>query len=642
MNDITSCDSKIIIKNESDVKRLISQLHREIRDLDSSSNIVERFDELSKLLFVKICNSDAFELGANSRERTNSIRKAYKDLSSSFAQEAPEAFQEIKLSNDSIISLADLISKWAFPKTSFDLKGIAYEEMIKDTFEKGDNQQYFTPGSVVNFMCRAMQKFSQGLVCDPASGTGGFLIQLLKEGGGFNKLLALEIDQRLAWVSSLNLKLHGAEKFESKYLRQGGSLGDEANPYFGAVDLILTNPPFGSDFSDPIGLRKFELGKGKVSRRRGVLFIERCLSLLKEGGWLAIIIDDSVLNSPSNQDVRELILSKAEVRGVVSLPSTAFMPYATVQASILLLKKSATGNSGVSTFFAKSENIGKKPNGEVDFTYSAEGKELLNNDLDEILKNWEAYLEGGKVLQSENCYIASMADSFFNAENTHSSRIDFPYHHPARKLVKEAVSKHGEKLLKISDICNEVKATLVPAKDTPDDRILYTGLAQIDSNSEVYRQVEVPAKTLKSTVKSYEVGDVLFSKMRPELRKCVAIDGEKGGYCSSECVVYRIKDKYAESITPKILAAALRSDFFYGQIVHLVAGIGRPRVSPKELKNIMLPISTPEDLLSVEREYNKNLGTIRDLEEKAEELMKKSKELRGSLADKVINLMLEG
>lgn len=634
------CDGKILVRDENDVKRLVSQLHREIRNLDSSSNIVERFDELSKLLFVKIFKGQAFEREVSHKERVFRIRAAYERLFSLYAHSAPASFQEIKLSDDAVVKLADVIARWEFPKSSFDLKGVAYEEMIKDTFEKGDNQQYFTPGAVVKFMCRAMQRFSRGLVCDPASGTGGFLIQLLKEGCGFSKLLALEIDQRLAWVSSINLKLHGAESFESKCLSQGGSLGSEAESYFGIVDLILTNPPFGSDFSDPIELRKFELGEARTSRRRGALFIERCLSLLKEGGWLAIIIDDSVLNSQSNQDVRELVFSKAEVRGVISLPSTAFMPYATVQSSILFLRKSAEGHSGVSTFFAKSENVGKKLNGEIDYIYTAEGKEVINSDLYEILKKWEAFLDGEDFSKSENCYLARMGDSFFNIESSHSLRIDFPYHHPARMLVKNAVSKHGEKLLKISDICDEVKDSIVPAKDASDDIIIYTGLAQIDSNSEIYRQVEVSAKSLKSAVKSYEVGDVLFSKMRPELRKCVAIDGDKGGYCSSECVVYRIKDKYVELISPKILAAALRSDFFYGQIVHLVAGIGRPRIAPKEIKNIMLPISTSEELVRVEMEYDEKLKELKALEEKAEELIKKSKVLRSSLAEKVVKSML--
>jgi type I restriction-modification system DNA methylase subunit len=67
--------------------------------------------------------------------------------------------------------------------------------------------------------------------------------------------------------------------------------------------------------------------------------VERCCELLKPQGLLAIIIDEGVLNLPHAEDVRRFILDRFNVQAVVGLPESTFMPYATVNASILLLTK---------------------------------------------------------------------------------------------------------------------------------------------------------------------------------------------------------------------------------------------------------------------------------------------------------------
>ena len=81
------------------------------------------------------------------------------------------------------------------------------------------------------------------------------------------------------------------------------------------LDIILTNPPFGSDLSDKADISRYQLGEGKSSRRRGILFIERCIYWLKPGGRLGIIIEDSVLNGVSNEDVRRFVFRHCICRG---------------------------------------------------------------------------------------------------------------------------------------------------------------------------------------------------------------------------------------------------------------------------------------------------------------------------------------
>ena len=86
----------------------------------------------------------------------------------------------------------------------------------------------------------------------------------------------------------------------------------------GKYSLVFTNPPFGAIVKDKDILSKFELGKSRKSQKTEILFIERCLDLLKTGGKLGIVLADSILTNSSLQYVRDYILKKAKILGVVS------------------------------------------------------------------------------------------------------------------------------------------------------------------------------------------------------------------------------------------------------------------------------------------------------------------------------------
>lgn len=624
-------------KSDADLKRLISKLHRIVRDFDGRSSIIERFDELTKLVFLHVnSNGSLNPIFQDVDSFGELVRKSYTELLSQMKFELPERFKKIHLDNQCVFSVFDCLSKFNTDDIYGSLKGLIYEEMIKDIFEKGENQQFFTPKTVVDFMAGLISSLTSGSICDPASGTGGFLINLAKNNSQFNKFTALEIDERLSWISGMNLEFHGCSDYEAVCIGNGGSLGTEVDGYRASFDAIITNPPFGSDYSDPKGLRHFKLGIGKNSRRRGVLFIERCLEFLKDGGYLAIIIDNGVLNHASNEDVRRLLLENSELLTVVSLPITTFMPYASVEASVLVLRKSKKPDRKTKTFFALAENVGKKNNGDEDYIYAPDGHKTLNNDLVNILAQWDQHINGEKIENSDSCYLSNIF-STFRSDEAHSSRIDFAFHHYSREFVRNALEKHSNKLIRLTDICREVNEPLVPAKDLPDQTILYTGLANIESNSEVYNQSSVPTNSIKSTVKRYQGGDVLFSKMRPNLRKCITVNPKHNGYCSSECIVFRPRDGLIDS---RLLSAILRSDFVYGQIVHLITGIGRPRVSVKDLRTIMIPIPFDGKEAVSLKNYMKNMKKVNSLKMKSKEMLRQSIDLQNKSTNDLVNELL--
>lgn len=618
-------------------RALIGRLHNIIRDQDSHSNIIERFDEVTKLLFLKISSETTAPAlfdrkpQENEEEYASRIRAAYVSAAAKKDTFIPKSFSTLKANNQAVCECAATLALISFRDVGFDVKGLAYEEVIKNTFDKNDNQQFFTPPPIVKFMVEMMRPSLGGHICDPAAGTGGFLVEILKSGAPHTSLTAIEIDERLAWVAGTNLFTHGAREALAKWLPEGGTLGTGAREFSGKFDAVITNPPFGSDFTDVALLPTYELGGNRASRRRGILFLERCYQLLKTGGYLGFIIDEGVLNLPSTEDVRRFIANHFQLRAIVSLPESAFMPYATVNASILFLRKlggSKPAGRLPETFFARAENVGRKGNGDDDFIYDENGGARLNSDLPDIVELYRAFTKMGHVPTSDLAYSADVKRNFEEEEET-GWRMDFRYHHPSRRLSRELLSRAMGRLLTLAEICDERNQTLIPSTELQDTTILYTGLAHIESGTGIAHQVPTPANSLKSAVKRYEPGDLIFAKMRPNLRKVALMEFAEGGYVSPECIVFTVRqDANGEPLIDSLLLSVLlRSDLVYGQIMHLIAGIGRPRLGTSDLRKVQIPSAEPWRQRQWRTRYLADMKAAAKLRDKASALLQNASDV---------------
>ncbi|MGC8622224.1 MAG: HsdM family class I SAM-dependent methyltransferase, partial [Caldisphaera sp.] len=158
-----------------------------------------------------------------------------------------------------------------------------------------------------------------------------------------------------------------------------------------SFDLILTNPPFGAvvkEIEHPY-LQNYELGRGRKAQKTEILFIERCLAFLKDGGKLAIVLPDGILTNSSLQYVRDFIMAKAQVLAIVSLPQFAFTHFgAGVKSSLVFLRKKEQneelGNYPI--FMAIAEHIG----------YDATGRKDPVNDLDKIAEEYRKFQKNPK------------------------------------------------------------------------------------------------------------------------------------------------------------------------------------------------------------------------------------------------------
>jgi len=268
---------------------------------------------------------------------------------------------------------------------------------------KGAKGQYFTPRHVVEFCVRCLSPQVGELVADPACGSGGFLFHALdyaRQTHGLqgqaivnyakDNIWGFDFDQRATRVARALLVFAGAGG-ENVYrvnsllqpdmggLSPLGGAGQAAGEPLLTIedvcrtrmkkhrgfDVILTNPPFAGEVKEQEILNSYTLGAGAKRVERDVLFIERCVGLLRPGGRMAMVLPDNKFSARSYKDVREWLLKRTRVLAVVGLGRHTFLPHTHQKTSILFLqRRDSDVPRDHNIFFAISEREGKNSKGQ--------------------------------------------------------------------------------------------------------------------------------------------------------------------------------------------------------------------------------------------------------------------------------------
>ncbi|MEZ9819878.1 N-6 DNA methylase [Shewanella sp. 10N.286.45.A1] len=272
-----------------------------------------------------------------------------------------------------------------------DTKGDLYEYLLSKLQQSGVNGQFRTPRNIINMMVELMQPKIGDTICDPSSGTCGFLMSALEYVETHHKqavnkpvnrnhfdnamFTGFDFDKSMLRIGAMNMLLHGIENPSVHYR---DSLQDQGDDNISeAYNLILANPPFkGSvdfDIVSPDLLRA--LGKNPTAKKAAVkytteidedgqeiqvevkkkgptekselLFLALILRMLKVGGRAAVIVPDGVLfgSTKSHKSIREKIVNEQKLEAVISLPSGVFKPYAGVSTAILIFTKTNSGGT---------------------------------------------------------------------------------------------------------------------------------------------------------------------------------------------------------------------------------------------------------------------------------------------------------
>jgi type I restriction enzyme M protein len=319
------------------------------------------------------------------------VKKEYKLFS---------ARDELTLSDRALAFIVGEIAPYNLTGTDADVKGLAYQELVGDNL-RGDRGQYFTPSKAVDLMVRILDPKENETVLDPACGTGGFLRgtlrylldkwrddentlglpdtreqliahqERLEEYAG-KYLFGADFDPFLVRASSMSIMMLTGEPGNIYYMDSlafpCGHLPGiaEANariPLGKTVDVLMTNPPFGTDIKieDPDVLDMYrdgvarpwhrnketgraEAGAAEVSAiAPEQLFIQRAVQWVKPGGRIGIVLPNGILSNPGPMDegIRNWILENCWVLASVELPVEAFIAEAGVNilTSLLFLKR---------------------------------------------------------------------------------------------------------------------------------------------------------------------------------------------------------------------------------------------------------------------------------------------------------------
>jgi type I restriction enzyme M protein len=236
--------------------------------------------------------------------------------------------------------------------------------MLGKIASAGQIGQFRTPRHIIQLMVELTAPAPKDIICDPASGTCGFLVAAgeylrthhpeilrdtqLKEHFHHKMFHGFDFDNTMLRIGSMNMLLHGVENPDVRYQ---DSLAEDHAGDEEAYTLVLANPPFAGSL-DYESCAK-DLQAIVKTKKTELLFLALFLRLLKPGGRAAVIVPDGVLfgSSKAHKELRRMLVEDHKLDAVVSLPGGVFKPYAGVSTAILFFTKTNAGGTDQVWFY---------------------------------------------------------------------------------------------------------------------------------------------------------------------------------------------------------------------------------------------------------------------------------------------------
>jgi len=492
----------------------------------------------------------------------------------------------------------------------YDVLNEAFGHFVRDNFRGNiEDAQYLTPPEVVDLMTAiALDDLQHDgrladpaplVVADPCCGVGSFLAAFAAKYRALNRdcqpnlrLFGQDKVERMVRLATVNLTLfrvfdHSVSIGNSLYK---GSALDNLN---GGVDLILTNPPFGARFAPgEIALMAGDntpffsmLGRIRGPLESELLFVDRGLRLLRDGGLLLIVVPDSVISASGIPALfRHHVQSTATLRGVIELPSVTFAQAGTrTKTAVLYLRKEGTvGGDRKRVFMAVSTDLGFQVKSRKGVQIKVEkGK----NDLPAILA---AYQKLKADDHSDELSLLSESPSAVAIPLSYVRDGWTPGHYQARRL---------EVLGNLADIPEVMNAQLKDLVDfVADERRVehYRPGVAFLSVLHVISEGVLDLRALRSYAPKtpglpVKPGEVLLSRINPRIPRVLVVpDLGQPILCSSEFEVMRPK----KDVDPCLIAFLLLSQSAQTQIQSLTSGTSAShnRIKTKDLGQVTLPV----------------------------------------------------
>lgn len=356
---------------------LYKDAHNVMRNVDGLQP-QEALDELLKYLYFK----QNFELEASTINKKISISKVreyftkYLGKANSWSAKIWRE-KKIFMSDECLETINDLLFPIKFTAIDYDVRSHAIKGFLTPEIRKGLGI-FLTPDPVVKAIVDYVPINSKTKIIDPACGSGTFLIEYLNKvkNESIIQVHGFEKNPRMLLIADLNLGHFSKVQF-NKALCDSLRDNDENDIY----DLVLTNPPFGVS----LDARDYKFNKYLTCQDRDgcdlekqtseIVFLERCLKLLKPGGTLSIVIPKSIATNNNLQISREALSKYGYIYSIMALPPETFASTGTQTTTIVLFvkkyKNKTERNESVSVGVATIDNVGFDSTGR-----SREGNQL--------------------------------------------------------------------------------------------------------------------------------------------------------------------------------------------------------------------------------------------------------------------------
>jgi len=357
------------------------------------------------------------------------VKKQYSDVI--------EVADSVQLDPASLTHIVGALQQYALIECERDAVGEAFETFIGPSL-KGPQGQFFTPRNVVKMVVDMVDPQPDEKIIDPACGSGGFLVEALrhvwktveergqtlgwpeleihseKQKVAIDKLRGIDKDAFLSKVAKAYMAILGDGRggvFCENSLDQPKNWDRKARDsiQMGSFDVVITNPPFGKKLAieGEEMLKTFELGHVWKSEKGGpftkgglqdkqppqILFIERCLDLLRDGGRMGIVLLESIFGMPKYRYVVDYINKRARILAIVTLPEDLFQPFTHAKTCVVILeKKPATGPYSI--FMCDVKWCGHDSRGNPTWAIDTNGKRVLLDEVPDVAPLYKAGITG--------------------------------------------------------------------------------------------------------------------------------------------------------------------------------------------------------------------------------------------------------
>lgn len=323
------------------------------------------------------------------------IKNLHSDKNSAYSKYMDDAIFKLPtpLVLSKVVDSLDEIYALMGQSTEIDIRGDVYEYLLSKISTAGRNGQFRTPRHIIRMMVELMKPSPKETICDPACGTGGFLVgasDYLRETYRNDILMnkenrehymnhmfhGFDMDRTMLRIGAMNMMTHGVESPNIEYRDSLSDQNTDNNKY----SMILANPPFkGSLDYDSVSTDLLKIAKTKKTE---LLFLALFIRMLKVGGRCACIVPDGVLfgSSKAHKAIRQAIVDDNRLEAVISMPSGVFKPYAGVSTGILIFTKTGHGGTDKVWFYDM------KADG---FSLDDKRSPVKENDIPDILERFK-------------------------------------------------------------------------------------------------------------------------------------------------------------------------------------------------------------------------------------------------------------